>query len=197
MAQWGYQPESDPARREVMPSAITEAWVEQHIVPRLLELSRRGVVAAYDSGVSPQSRARELDQAPAISSRAPSFNKSLRMATANSVASFDVDRGQSRAGVLEFSIRASASSHLQCTIGSIYFVCGVTTSGARFSSPGTALMAPDVEVYSTSTGTLASMWRLFFTGVATKPVMHAVLKVKPTSSLSTITGHMAFSYRLY
>ena len=197
MPAWGFnKPAADNQGGSPLPDDISEEWVERHIVPRLQALSRRGIIVSYDSGIEPQSKARQQEEQPDIVAATP--NDILELpATATDVVGFDVARGNLVSGYLRYTIRAATASQLQCIVGSVYFAAGLQASGSPFSMPTMTPSVPQIEVLAASSGTLQSLWSFLMTGSDAESSLRSTLRVRPVSSLSVGTFAMSYHYTIF
>lgn len=167
---------------------ITIDLVERQLLPILRDLSRRGVIVAYNSGIEPRSRATENEQPPNVFHDPHGLIPLTDALT--TVFSVTVRSGEMVSGRITYAVRASNGTDHQSLIGHLLFAM-VNKAGTFTTTPSSEPIAPDSEVYAVSTGSLSTMWSITTSGSV------ATIKVTPTGSLTEIIYGLEYSVDIF
>jgi hypothetical protein len=187
-------PTPDPARDfgGTTPSdavmEITPEWVENRLLPIMRDLSRRGILIAYDSGIEPRSKGSQLEEPPRIMGRT---NNIVALTDAQiSVFSISLSPGMMVSGRVLYAIRASDGTEHQSLIGHILFAM-LNKNGTLYTNPDSTVSMPDMEIFVASSGTLSTGWAITTSGSI------ATMRVTPTGSLSETLYVMEYTVETF
>ncbi len=183
---WETQRSQDESRRQ-MPQ-ITNDWVENYLLPILKDLSRRGVIVAYDSGIEIRSKSRENEQSPIVLADPRNAVTLTDMLTA--VFSVTVNSGNMVAGRINYSVRASNGTDHQALIGHLLFAI-INKAGTLTTNPTSTPTLPDNEIYTSSSGTLSTMWSMTTSGTT------VTLNVTPSGSLTETLYGLEYTVEVF
>lgn len=169
-------------------SAYDYETVERQLLPILRELSRRGVIVLYDSGVEPRTKSRENEQPPAI------LGSTLRLKpltdAQTALFSFTLNAGRMVSGRITYAIRASDGTDHQSLIGSLLFAA-VNKAGTIIANPNSTPVMADEEIYAASSGTLSTLWAITASGSV------ATVHVTPSGSLTEQVYGIEYTVELF
>lgn len=157
---------------------VTRDWIENELLPLLRELSRKGTIVAYDSGIEPRTKGREYETPPQVFGDPHGFVALTDALTP--VCSMRVQSSEMLCGKLTYAVRASDGTDHQALAGELLFAI-VNKAGTFTTTPSSEPCLPDHEVYAISNAsTLSSLWSITTSGSV------ATLNVTPSGSLTEV-----------